>query len=104
MSDCLASRRLEASLAGQQRMHRQGRSRRAARDRQDHTGEVMPYSQDVKELAYTIDQPCWVSYSGKPRWFEAAMDERRTKTLEQAQATIGRIKKRRKGLGMRTAQ
>jgi len=64
----------------------------------------MPHSQDVKELAYTIDQPCWVSYSGKPRWFKAAMDERRTKALEQAEATIGRIKKRRKGSAMRTAQ
>jgi len=56
----------------------------------------MAYDQDVKELAYTIDPPCWVSYSGKPRYFKAAMDERRHRALQQAQATIGRISRREK--------
>jgi hypothetical protein len=64
----------------------------------------MPYSQDVKELAHTIDTPCWVSYSGKPRLFKAAIDERRKRALEQAQASSDRIKKRRNGSRMRTAQ
>jgi hypothetical protein len=54
----------------------------------------MPYEQDVKELAYTIDPTCWVSYSGKPRYFKAAMDDRRTKSLREAQETIDRIKER----------
>lgn len=55
----------------------------------------MPFSQDVKELAYTIDPPCWISYSGKPRYFKAAMDERRDRSLKQAQSTIDRLKRRR---------
>ena len=55
----------------------------------------MPYEQDVKELAYTIDPPCWVSYSGKGRFFKAAMDNRRNKALRQAQDEIDRIKERR---------
>ncbi|WP_439357904.1 hypothetical protein [Bradyrhizobium sp. DASA03007] len=55
----------------------------------------MPYEQDVKELAYTIDPPCWVSYSGKGRFFKAAMEDRRNKALKQAQAEIDRIKESR---------
>ena len=54
----------------------------------------MPFEQDVKELAYTLDPACWVSYSGKPRYFKAAMDDRRSATLRQAQETIDRIKER----------
>jgi hypothetical protein len=55
----------------------------------------MPYEQDVKELAYTIDPPCWESYSGKGRNFKAAMDNRRNKALALAQEEIDRIKERR---------
>ena len=33
----------------------------------------MPYEQDVKELAYTLDPPAWISYSGKSRDFKAVM-------------------------------
>lgn len=55
----------------------------------------MPYEQDVKELAYTIDPPCWVSYSGKGRNFKAAMDWRREKCLREAQEQIDRVKERR---------
>lgn len=55
----------------------------------------MPFEQDVKELAYVIDPPCWVSYSGKGRNFKAAMDDRRNKALAKAQDEIDRIKERR---------
>jgi hypothetical protein len=57
----------------------------------------MPYAQDVKELAYTLDRVAFESYSGKPRNFKAAMDERRTKALNKAQAQIDRIEQRRRG-------
>jgi hypothetical protein len=55
----------------------------------------MPFEQDVKELAYTIDPPCWVSYSGKGRNFKAAMDWRRNKALAEAQKQIEQVKARR---------
>jgi hypothetical protein len=56
----------------------------------------MAFDQVVKELAYTLDPPSWISYSGKPRYFKAAMDERRTASLLKAQATIRRIRRREK--------
>jgi hypothetical protein len=55
----------------------------------------VPFEQDVKELAYTIDPPCWVSYSGKGRNFKAAMDWRRNKALADAQGQIDQVKERR---------
>lgn len=61
----------------------------------------MPYSQDVKELAYTIDPVAFVSYSGKPRNFKAAMDFRRDAALREAQGQIDRVIERRNG-GRRT--
>ncbi len=57
----------------------------------------MPYEQDVKELAYTLDPPAWVSYSGKPALFKAAMDDRRTASLKDAERTINRIKRKKAG-------
>jgi hypothetical protein len=54
----------------------------------------VPFEQDVKELAYTLDPPCWVSYSGKPRFFKAAMDDRRAASLKKAQKQIDAIKER----------
>lgn len=55
----------------------------------------MAYEQDVKDLAYTLDPPCWVSYSGKGRNFKAAMDYRRNASLRKAQDTMDRIRERR---------
>jgi hypothetical protein len=55
----------------------------------------MPYQQDVKELAYTIDPSCWVSYSGKGRDFKGAMDGRRQRSLDQAQRQIDQLRARR---------
>ena len=57
----------------------------------------MPFEQDVKELAYTLDPPCWASYSGKPRYFKAAMDDRRNASLRTAQDQIDSIKRRQRG-------
>jgi hypothetical protein len=55
----------------------------------------MRYDQEVKDLAYTLDPPCWISYSGKGRHFKAVMDGRRTASLELAQQQIDGIKRRR---------
>jgi hypothetical protein len=55
----------------------------------------MPYEQDVKDLAYTIDPPCWVSYSGKGKNFKSAMEFRRKKCLADAQQQIDQVKERR---------
>jgi hypothetical protein len=55
----------------------------------------VPFEQDVKELAYTIDPPCWVSYSGKGRNFKAAMEFRRKRALDDAQGQIDQVKERR---------
>ncbi|WP_315768495.1 MULTISPECIES: hypothetical protein [unclassified Bradyrhizobium] len=54
----------------------------------------MPFDHDVKQLAYTLDPACWVSYSGKGRWFKAALDDRRNAALRQAQAQIDAVKAR----------
>lgn len=48
----------------------------------------MSYLRAVKELAYTLDPECWVSYSGKPRGYKSAMDGRRTRTLLKAQELL----------------
>jgi hypothetical protein len=57
----------------------------------------MPYSQEVKELAYTLDPPAWVSYSGKARNFKAVMDDRRTASLRKAQKQVDQVIERRHG-------
>lgn len=54
----------------------------------------MPEAQDVKEMAYTIDPACWISYSGKPRAFKAAMDARRTASIGRARVECARIASR----------
>ncbi|MGJ4953111.1 hypothetical protein [Bradyrhizobium sp. HKCCYLS20291] len=54
----------------------------------------MPYDKDVKELAYTIDPPCWESYSGQSRYFKAVMDDRRNAALKKAQEQIDAVKNR----------
>lgn len=45
----------------------------------------MSYPQHVKELAYTLDPECWISYSSKPRAFKSYMDGRRTAALQKAE-------------------
>ena len=39
---------------------------------------------DVKQLAYTLDPECWVSYSGKPRAFKQVIEQRRVAALAKA--------------------
>lgn len=46
--------------------------------------------QRVKELAYTLDPECWVSYSGKPTAFKQAMDARRTSSIHTAYEQLQR--------------
>lgn len=48
----------------------------------------MAYRQEVKELAYTLDPECWLSYSGKPRAIKRVMDARRTKSLQEAERRL----------------
>lgn len=55
----------------------------------------MAYEQHVKELAYTIDPECWVSYSGKPCEFKSYMDERRTASLQKAEREYASHERRR---------
>lgn len=50
----------------------------------------MPIEQSIKERAYAIDPSCWISYTGKPPEFKAAMDARRTLALETAAAEQGK--------------
>lgn len=50
----------------------------------------MSYSLEVKALAYKLDPPCWISYSGKSRDFKRAMDVRRTAALEKARVRVDR--------------
>jgi hypothetical protein len=57
----------------------------------------VPYAEEVKQLAYTIDPTCWVSYSGKPRNYKAVMDSRRTASLDKAQKQIDEVIERRGG-------
>lgn len=54
----------------------------------------MAYPQHIKELAYTIDPECWVSYSGKPREFKSYMDVRRTASLQKAEDDFARHERR----------
>ncbi|WFU52236.1 hypothetical protein QA639_21245 [Bradyrhizobium pachyrhizi] len=63
----------------------------------------MPYAQEVKELAYTLDPPAWVSYSGRPRNYKAVMDGRRSLSLIKAQQQIDAVIERRHG-GRRVSQ
>lgn len=52
--------------------------------------------QHIKELAYTIDPECWVSYSGKPRQFKSYMEGRRTASLQKAERDFARYEGRPK--------
>lgn len=45
----------------------------------------MSYPQAVKDIAYTLDPECWVSYAGKPRAHKSYMDGRRSAALAKAQ-------------------
>jgi len=44
----------------------------------------MSYSEEVKQLAYKMDEECWVSYSGQPAGYKRAMDKRRVFSLDIA--------------------
>lgn len=46
------------------------------------------WSNEVKDLAYTLDPECWVSYSGKPKQFKRAMERRRLASLYSADDTL----------------
>lgn len=48
------------------------------------TDPSQPISPEVKDLAYAIDPPCWVSYSGKPKEFKQQMERRRQVSLAEA--------------------
>lgn len=48
----------------------------------------MPHSAQVKRLAYSIDQDCWQSYSGKSPDFKRNVDNRRNAALALATAHI----------------
>lgn len=43
-----------------------------------------PISQEVKDLAYTLDPECWVSYSGKAKRVKQQMEHRRQVCLAEA--------------------
>lgn len=57
----------------------------------------MPYAQEVKELAYTLDPAAWESCSGRHRNFKAVMDGRRDASLRKAQEQIDKVIERRRG-------
>lgn len=48
----------------------------------------MSYSEEVKQLAYKLDEECWVSYTGKKPDHKRAMDKRRSLSLESAEHYI----------------
>jgi hypothetical protein len=47
------------------------------------------FSQEVKELAYSLDPHCWVRYSGKLKSFKQEMEVRRLASLSQASEAVG---------------
>lgn len=46
------------------------------------------WPQRVKERAYKIDPECWESYSGKPKPFKQAMEQRRQASLLKAEKQV----------------
>lgn len=45
----------------------------------------MSIDQRVKDIAYTLDRECWISYSGMSKAFKSAIEIRRNASLAQAQ-------------------
>jgi hypothetical protein len=54
----------------------------------DESGYQPRWPFEVKQLAYKLEPECWVSYSGKPKHFKAAMDVRRTAALQNAEREL----------------
>lgn len=48
----------------------------------------MSHPSAVKELAYSLDPECWISYSGKPKEFKQRMEIRRATSMHKASEAI----------------
>jgi hypothetical protein len=49
------------------------------------------WPQRVKEMAYSLDPECWISYSGKPKRFKQYMEGRRLSSLIRAKSLTAAI-------------